>query len=49
MDSRVTSPTWGPPPPCKQGPKCNDFPLNLYCDASYVNTLGRLFIKQNLS
>ena len=21
MDRRVTSPTWGPPPPCKQAPR----------------------------
>ena len=37
---RVTSPTWGPPPPCKQALKLQNSPklphrrARLYCDAN---------------
>ena len=30
MDRRVTSPTWGPPPPCKQALTSSSFFINLH-------------------
>ena len=41
---RVTSPTWGPPPPCKQA---LNRPLSIYCNSNLAPRLGGIKEKKS--
>ena len=46
---RVTSPTWGPPPPCKQALSAHKAYNSAWCCTSSKNPLRPLMFLQNLS